>query len=279
MKQVISASRRTDIPAFYLNWFIDAIQTGWVEVRNPFYPAQSRRVSLLPEDVSWIVFWSRNYAHFLRKRSYFEPYQLFFHFTILPPSILEKSPMPLNRQLQQLEQLVKWYGAERIIWRYDPLVFWQDEGGPKSNHKIEQFADLVREISAMGVQRCYTSVAQPYAKFIQRFATKFPTKRLLKQEHPLALQAVQEMVQIARDYGMQLFACCSDFLLQIEGVQKGRCIDGHLLNRLNPKEKVSVAKAPTRAQCGCTKSVDIGDYRTQPCYFGCIYCYANPVWK
>ncbi len=279
MKQVISASRRTDIPAFYLNWFIDAIQTGWVEVRNPFYPAQSRRVSLLPEDVSWIVFWSRNYAHFLRKRSYFEPYQLFFHFTILPPSILEKSPMPLNRQLQQLEQLVKWYGAERIIWRYDPLVFWQDEGGPKSNHKIEQFADLVREISAMGVQRCYTSVAQPYAKFIQRFAIKFPTKRLLKQEHPLALQAVQEMVQITKDYGMQLFACCSGFLLQIEGVQKGRCIDGHLLNRLNPKEKVSVAKAPTRAQCGCTKSVDIGDYRTQPCYFGCIYCYANPVWK
>lgn len=279
MKNVISASRRTDIPAFYLDWFIEALRKGWVEVRNPFYPGQSRTVNLTPEHVSWIVFWSRNYAHFLKKRSNFEAYQLFFHFTILPPSVLEKSPMPVKEQLHQLEKLVEFYGPERIIWRYDPLVFWQENDVLRSNHQLKKFSELAKEISALGIQRCYISIAQPYPKFVKRLHEKFPSFKLLEQQHPVALEAVQEMIPVAKKFDIQLFACCNDFLLQFDGIQKGHCIDGNLLNRLHLQDPVSVAKAPSRPQCGCTKSIDIGDYRKQPCYFGCIYCYANPVWK
>ncbi|WP_456443299.1 DUF1848 family protein, partial [Caldithrix abyssi] len=67
MKDIISASRRTDIPAFYLNWFIQRIREGFVEVQNPFYPQAVKRVLLDAEQVEWIVFWSRNYSHFLKK--------------------------------------------------------------------------------------------------------------------------------------------------------------------------------------------------------------------
>ena len=279
MKQVISASRRTDIPAFYLNWFIRQIQQGWVDVANPFFPQKVRRVHLTPEHVAWIVFWSRNYGAFLRKRSYFADYQLFFHFTILSPSILEKHPVPLHKQLSQMEQLVRFYGAERIIWRYDPLVFWWENNRLKTNYKVQEFKYLAETIGQMGVSRCYTSLAYPYAKFRTRFKQKFPSFQLKEQPGEEAFKIVQEMVAVAREAGLRIYACCTDVLLQVEGVEKGHCIDGRLLNQMYPEEKVSQAKAPTRAQCSCTRSIDIGDYRRQPCYTGCLYCYANPVWK
>jgi len=161
MKTVISASRRTDIPAFYLQWFMEAVKKGQVTVANPFYPKQTRLVDLRPETVGWIVFWSRNYQTFLNHHRFFDAYQLFFHFTILPPSKLEKVPIDSNRSLEQLARLVQLYGAERIIWLYDPLVYWQENGRRHSNHDEKKFAFLCHKIGSMGVTRCYTSFAYP----------------------------------------------------------------------------------------------------------------------
>ncbi|MHB2155868.1 DUF1848 domain-containing protein [Calditrichota bacterium GD2] len=279
MKDIISASRRTDIPAFYLNWFIQRIREGFVEVQNPFYPQAVKRVLLDPEHVEWIVFWSRNYSHFLKKRAVFEAYQLFFHFTILSPSVLEKSSMPIERQLRQLEELVKFYGAERIVWRYDPLVFWQEGNTVQTNFNGREFEFLAREISQLGLKSCTISVATPYAKFQRRLRQKFPNVRLLDPSAAFVKSTVSSVVEIAEKHQIKIEACCSDFLLKIIGVHKAACINGHYLNRLTGKKKVSEARAPSRAQCACTRSIDIGDYRRQPCYFGCIYCYANPLWK
>ncbi len=281
MKMVISASRRTDIPAFYLKWFMDGIRRGFLEVRNPFYPQQVKRVDLRPEAVAWIVFWSRNYAHFLKNRSFFDAYRLFFHFTILSPSPLEKYSMPFKTQLRQLEQLTSLYGPQRVMWRYDPLVFWQNRNGEVyTNFKEDEFKILAQTVSQLGIKRCTISMASPYAKFQKRFSTKFSQHVLMAQNALPAQKTVRTLVEIAGKYAIQIEACCNDFLLEIEGVKKARCVDGNLLNQLAPADqKVSVAKAPSREQCACTRSIDIGDYRQQPCQFGCIYCYANPVWK
>ncbi len=278
MKTVISASRRTDIPAFYLDWFIDRINQGFVEVRNPFYPQNKKRVSLTPDQVEWIVFWSRNYSHFLKKHQFFEAYQLFFHFTIVSPSILEKSPMPIARQLNQLEQLVNIYGAQRIIWRYDPLVFWRQGSNLNTNFSEKEFELLAKTITSLGIKSCTISVAHPYAKFEKRLKNKFSQLTLIEQQDDFVLKTVSKLLDIAQYYQLEIKACCTDFLLKNPNIQKAACIDGHLLNRLS-SNKVSQAKTPTRPECACTKSIDIGDYRRQPCYFGCLYCYANPVWK
>ncbi len=281
MKQVISASRRTDIPAFYLKWFMEGIRRGFLEVRNPFFPEKVKRVDLRPESVAWIVFWSRNYAHFLKNRTFFDEYNLFFHFTILSPSPLEKYSMPLKTQLRQLEQLTTLYGPRHIMWRYDPLVFWQNKNGEVvSNFKANEFEILAKTASQLGIKRCTISVANPYAKFQKRFAKKFSQNVLMEQDSPQALKTVRALVEIAGKYGIQVEACCNDFLLEIKEIKKARCVDGNLLNQLAPADqRVSVAKAPSREQCACTRSVDVGDYNRQPCQFGCIYCYANPVWK
>ncbi len=277
MKTIISASRRTDIPAFYLPWFMDAIRAGFVETANPMYPKQIRKINLSPQSVGWIVFWSRNYAYFLKEHTFFTDYQLFFHFTILPQSKLEKAAIPLKSALGQLEQLSTLYGPERIIWRYDPLVFWKESGIPETNYNASQYAALCSTMEANGIQRCYTSFAFPYRKFIRRFHTAFPNGKLIQPESEQQNQIMTEMQKIAARHRIKLYSCSNDRLLQIPGIQKGHCIDSALLQRLEPGIKISQAKAPTRNDCGCSKSIDIGNYTKQPCPFGCIYCYANPI--
>ncbi len=277
MKKIISASRRTDIPAFYLQWFMDAVKKRELNVRNPFYPAQMRPVNLTPDSVEWIVFWSRNYGSFLKYKKFFASYRLFFHFTILTRHpLLEPYGISPEKACRQAERLAGEYGADRIVWRYDPLVFWQYEHSIQTNFDLKHFEELCCKLGRIGIYRCYFSVVTPYKKFLQRWKQRAPGMTILEPDHPRVKQTICRMRSVAAAYRLQLFSCCNDTLVG-NGIKKGRCIDGRLLNAIGDGTKVSVAKAPTRTDCGCTKSVDIGDYLLQPCAFGCIYCYANPL--
>jgi len=190
---------------------------------------------------------------------------------------LEKAAIPIKTALYQMERLSALFGPERIIWRYDPLVFWEESGIPKTNYNPAQFAALCRAMAANGVRRCYTSIAFPYRKFIHRFNNAFPDDRLLPSENTRQYQTLQEMQNTAANYQITLYSCSNNRLLQIPNIQKGHCIDGKLLQQLAPGQNISTAGSPTRTDCGCTKSIDIGNYTKQPCSFGCIYCYANPT--
>ncbi len=274
MKQVISASRRTDIPAFYLPWFMDHIRRGFIDVPNPFNRSQVQRVSLSPRDVAWIVFWSRNYGVFLKHQDFFSHYRLFFHFTINPVNrVLEPDMIPPDDAFRQMEQLVKRYGAESIIWRYDPIVFYQRAGAVYSNHNIRIFREMVSRVSAMGITRCYTSIAHIYSKIIKR-SRKISDFRFVEIADDEKYLILQEMVDIASLYGVQIHSCSNDRLLKVKGMKKGHCIDGRLLNRLG-HEPVTEKPHPTRPDCGCTYSIDIGDYVETHCKYHCLYCYAR----
>jgi len=279
MKTVISASRRTDIPAYYLKWFMDKIEEGKVNVRNPIYKKNITQIDLSPKSIEWIVFWSRNYSKFINTRSFFNQYQLFFHFTIVSHHpVLEKINIPQKIVIKQMESLVKYYGSERIIWRYDPIVCWRENDKIISNFDNSEFDLYCREFSAFGLKRCYFSYVTDYSKFIQRFKKKYPKLSILSGRNAEIGRILRDMRKISAYYGIKLFSCCNDALLG-PNVEKGCCISGSLLNSLTGKKLVSEAKYPTREDCGCTRSVDIGDYIKQPCYYGCIYCYANPVWE
>jgi hypothetical protein len=276
MKSVISASRRTDIPAFYLNWLMDIIKIGRVEVTNPFFKQNKRIVNLDPDHVSWIVFWSRNFAHFIRNKEFFRNYNLFFHFTILPKSILEKSGISLDKALYQIRILAETYGPNYIIWRYDPIVHWIENKTVLSNHDPKKFDYLCRNISGFGITRCYFSFVQPYQKYERRFARTFKNWKTHNLQLNDQLEILKGMTEISAKYNILLYSCCNDMLLKNAEIKKGHCIDGGLLNLLNTSVRVSIAKTPSRKDCGCTRSIDIGDYLKHPCRYGCIYCYANP---
>jgi len=276
MKSVISASRRTDIPAFYLDWFMQAIRNGRITVENPLYPGQSRLVSLDPRDVGWIVFWSRNYARFLKNINFFEAYDLFFHFTILAHSQFEPIRIPLKVALAQVEKLVSLYGPERIVWRYDPVMIWEKDGNNSTNFVPGEFAYLCRFMADHAIRNCYFSFVTPYRKVLTRLKKYDRSLKLLGQHSPETLDILRKMTAIAGEMNIQLFSCSNDRITG-NGINRGSCISGELLNRLSGGRMVSTAKSPGRKDCGCTRATDIGSYTGHPCKYGCLYCYANPV--
>ena len=279
MKTVISASRRTDIPAFYLDWFMDAIKNKSIQIQNPLYKKNYRNVDLSHSSVEWIVFWSRNYDKFLKNVQFFDDYNLFFHFTILShhPKF-EKTSIPISKALLQTEKIVSIFGAERIIWRYDPIIFWSESGSIQTNYNQKEFIFLCKKMNSFGISSCYFSFVTNYSKFKNRFKSKYPNFTIEDNQSKYYFDVLKSMKEIANEYQIQLHSCCNDALVD-DSILKGTCISGNLLNSISGDKKVSEAKASTREDCGCTNSIDIGNYTQQPCYFGCIYCYANPVWK
>ncbi|MDH5714034.1 MAG: DUF1848 domain-containing protein [Candidatus Aminicenantes bacterium] len=270
MKQIISCSRRTDVPAFYLPWLIKCLKRGYADVFN-WHNNRWHRVSLRPDDVHTIVLWSKNFRPFLTHREYFKHYHLFFNFTFnICPQLEPKLPS-LKERLAQMRELTAIYGVDRVQWRFDPVVLW--EGGRKSN--LDGFEPLAEIVSLLGVSKCYFSFATWYPKVSARLQRSgFPLYQPpLEQRREIA----GNLADIARNYSITLFACCSDELVGVNGIQKACCIDGRILLSL-AKEPCTLKKDDgQRPDCGCSKSRDIGSYKHMPCYHACLYCYANPA--
>lgn len=177
VRRIISASKRTDIPAFYLKEMVRWCERGWVDVRNPYFgkenanetPEQrakrSTHVSLLPEHVIAIVWWSKNYAVYNRLSEAFNGYPVqYFNFIVNPrrPDLawLEPDVPPVEEALRQMDALRRLPGGgEMIAWRYDPLVFWSEAGQSHSSWDAEFFEQMCREVSQLDVRRVITSVA------------------------------------------------------------------------------------------------------------------------
>ena len=274
MKIVISASRRTDIPAFYLSWFMEHLKNKYIDIPNPFNRKQVKRISLSRGDVGWIIFWSRNFAPFLKKYQYFRDYNLFFHFTINPPNtILEPDMISTSSAMNQLEKLVTLFGPEFVIWRYDPIVFYTLNDKPQTNHNIKMFEEYVKKVSYLGVKKCYTSFVFLYKK-VENRSRKIPGFSYLDMELKFKFRILKEMQNIVSSFGVEIYSCSNEKLLCVKGIKKGHCIDGKLLNRFSEK-KVSEKQHNIRPNCGCTFSIDIGDYIRTPCKYSCLYCYAR----
>jgi hypothetical protein len=274
MKKVISASRRTDIPAFYLKWFMQRIKLGYLDVANPFNRNQLKRVYLSPDHLAWIVFWSRNYQFFIKNQDFFNDYQLYFHFTINPQhAILEPGMLKPSSALKQMETLARKYNPDRIMWRYDPIVFYRRNNLVETNHKMRVFREFLRSMSQFGIKSCMISVMTIYSKNIHR-AQKIPNFQFISPTKKLENLILRKIVDEAEKYNVKIFCCSNDRLLDIQGLMKGHCINGKLLNKLHV-ERVTELRSFTRKECGCTRSEDIGDYINTPCKYFCLYCYAK----
>lgn len=274
---IISASRRTDIPAFYAQWFVNRVRAGYCTVPNPFNPQQVTRVSLLPADVDAIVFWTRSPRPLLRYLDELDDrgYRYYFQFTLLRnPRWLDLDGPAFYAALDTFQQLARRVGPARVIWRYDPIVFTSQT--PPQFH-----ADTFGQIAAAlrgSTQRAVISVMTPYRK-VQR--------RLNALEHQLGVRLgfcdrlpegcleslARQLQAIAAANGMALVSCADETGLARWGVEAGRCVDDRLLRELFDLNKPAVKDPGQRSACGCIPSRDIGMYDT--CPFGCVYCYAT----
>ena len=283
-KTVISASRRTDIPAFYMPWFMEQIDKGSFEVVNPF----NQRVSVVPatpQHVHTIVFWSKNFGPFI-KEGYGERlrqrgYNLFFNFTLNSDNtILEPNVPPLNERLDQLHSLSDQFGSRSIRWRFDPICHY--ETGPGAVHdNLTDFNKIGKRAAAAGIEQCITSFMDHYPKIRKRLISR-PGLRFIDPPLTDKVDILIELQARLSALNIQLTACCEkEVIADLPAdcpVTPSSCIPNDLFLELHGGN-ISLRRDSgqrVKAGCGCKVSVDIGSYRHQPCYHNCLFCYANP---
>lgn len=284
-QMVISASRRTDIPAFYMEWFMSRIEKGFFETVNPF----NRRVTRLPatpDRVHTIVFWSKNFRPFIEGR-YGKAlrrlgYKLFFNFTINSESRrLEPNIPPLADRLDQLDRLCREFDPAAVNWRFDPVCFFREPDGRVDNN-LKDFADIADAAGSCGIRRCITSFMDEYPKIHKRVAA-LPGFAFI--DPPLARKTavIEKMCHRLTAGGIRLQLCCEQEILnalpQRAGITKSACIPGDLLAHLFGGGLSLKKDAGQRIKlgCGCSVSADIGVYHLHKCYHNCLFCYANPA--
>lgn len=265
---IISASRRTDIPALYMDWFMGRIRDGFVTYPNPF-SGTFYTVSLAPEEVHSIVFWSKHYRPLLphldelHKRGF----GMFFHYTITGlPRHLEPCSPPWELSVKILKELSLRTGSKQVAWRFDPIVLTEELD---SRWYIKKFTDIGRKLAGL-IERCYVSFVHLYGKTrrnLHRLAIRLREPSLEEK-----LELASQLERIAQEFGIEVFFCCQPDLVA-GGMKMGRCVDGELLSALFPEKPGVLQARPTRPGCGCTESKDIGMYDS--CSLGCTYCYAN----
>ncbi len=282
MKKVISASRRTDIPALYMDWFMERVGKGRFTLTNP-YNGRSSTLTVSPETVHTIVFWSKNFAPFL-EGAYGEAllkmgYRLFFNFTVNTPSpLLEPGLPPLEKKLAALGELCARFGPAAVNWRFDPLCFYTENHIPGNN--LEGFPRIAETAAKQGVERCITSFMDHYRKIKRRVSGT----GLVFSDPPVQkkIEVLLRMERLLAKHHITLMTCCEkEITARLPADSKIRssaCISGDLLMELHGGR---VSRAKDRGQrkdggCSCTVSVDVGSYDNQPCRHGCLYCYANP---
>ena len=269
---IISASRRTDIPAFHSKWFMDKIVRGAVMVKNPF-GAGTREVSLRRADVDGIVFWSRDYRPMLDDLSRLKKlgYPFYCHFTIIGyPKWLDPGSPSISVGAATARRLARDHGPGTVVWRYDPVLLAE---GMEGRWHLENFRALASMMEG-ATDECVTSFIDFYAKFSRSLpmvmeANGAPMAHPGREE---LLRLLESMAAVAGEHGMKLAACCEKE--DVRGaVAPARCVDRGRMERVAGVDLSAIKSRPTRRLCGCHASVDIGGYDSCPA--GCAYCYAN----
>lgn len=270
---IISASRRTDIPAFYARWFMNRIRAGYCNVPNPFNTNQVSRVSLQVEDVDAIVFWTRNPSPLLPFLQELDDrqYRYIVNFTLLNnPRVLDANCPEVEAAVDAFRRLSDHIGSERVIWRYDPIVF---SNLTDADFHRRNFPYLAQSLHGC-VRRCIVSIVQVYRKSVKRL--REAAEKGLQLSGPVDTQ-IEELMRFMSDVAasrtMEIVSCAQEKDFSEFGVKPGKCIDGQYLSKIF-NIRIDAPQDPFQRQhCGCTSSKDIGMYDS--CLHDCCYCYAT----
>lgn len=275
-KQIITVSRRTDIPAFYADWFRKKLEAGFVLYPNPF-SQKPVYVDLKPDNVKVFVFWTRNPKSLFKHLDYIDDKygkNHYMHFTINGyPKILERKSPPIDYAISLAENLAKRYGDEYVQWRFDPIIISDIADKKFIINKFNYISERLTGIT----KRCYFSFVDLYNKTKRNLLT-IEKKYNIKFYNPTIdeqIDLIKTLIDIAKQRNIKLYACTEDTIVNyIPELQRGHCVDIDLVNKIckdrtNNEYKIS----PTRPGCHCYESKDIGYYDS--CAYGCIYCYAN----
>ena len=262
---ILSISRRTDIPAFYSEWFYQRVEEGYLITQNPMNPKQRRRIEL-NDQISCLVFWSKNPEPMVERLKEIDHFNYYFHFTLNAYGTdIEPNLPSLDSRIKTYIDLARKIGNKRVIWRYDPLLL---NGQYSTEFHIDSFAKIAKSLS-------------PYlSKCVISFIDTYPVNKKKLEQHSIHAPSadeiktiVNELTKIAFEYDFLIETCAEQSSLEDFGICHGHCIDKKLIEsefnvKLNEKKDNYL-----RENCGCVQSIDVGAYST--CLNQCIYCYAQ----
>ena len=263
---IVSISRRTDIPAFYSEWFFNRLKEGFVCVRNPMNIHQISKIKITPDIVDCIVFWTKNPEKMLCRLGELRDYNFYFQFTINPYSqSLELQVPKKEKVIEVFKKLSDKIGSDKVIWRYDPILFTKDIN---TDYHIKYFEEIAKRLQHY-TQRCVISFIDNYKKTENNLKNTFA--RELTNNEIIALTT--KLVNIANSYNIEILSCAEKIDLKGLGVHHGKCIDDRIIEKIIGYQLEVKKDKNQRQECGCIESIDIGEYNT--CPHNCLYCYAN----
>jgi hypothetical protein len=279
---IISCSRRTDIPAFLMDWVIQKIKIGYVDVVNPFNRKRVMSVSLSSDIVKCWVWWSKNFERWIEafneNKNLFRMYKGHsFQFTINSPSELESHVnISLEDRFSQLKWLIKEFGLLAVNFRFDPIILYKKHNSNKIRSNLDKFEYIIENISALGLHEMIFSFATIYEKVKNRMNARgyTPIDPPFKRKREI----LNKIIDICTKNEINMKACCQPDLLKIDGIEQAHCIDAYKIEKIVGESIPKIRDTGQRKSCGCFKSKDIGGYTgIFRCKHNCDYCYASPA--
>lgn len=262
---ILNTGQRTDIPAYYSEWFYNRISAGYVMVRNPFNHRQVTKYVLSPDVVDIICFCTKNPNPILSRISEISQFNQLWFVTITPYDQTIEPNVPNKREvIHGFKQLSNIVGVNCISWRYDPILI---DSKYTIEFHIKAFEAMCKQLSGY-TKTCTISFIDLY----QKTRRNFPTARGVTDEEQLTL--TKEFIKIANKYNIELYGCSEDSSLSEYGLNVSGCMNQKVIETaLGYKIDVPNKNYQTRKSCNCLLGSDIGTYNT--CLHACKYCYAN----
>ena len=213
---ILSASRRTDIPCYYSDWFMNRINAGYVYVRNPMNHVQIRKIPLSPDVIDCIVLWTKDAKNIIDKLPVLNHlgYKYYFQFTLTPyDKTIEKNLRDKCEIEDTFIELSRRIGKERVIWRYDPVILNNVLDASYHNSEFERMCDKL-----CGYTETVTiSFVDMYTKLKTNLIRSITDEEITEISTVIGMQA--------ETHGLRVTACCEKTDLSIFGIEKASCID------------------------------------------------------
>lgn len=272
---ILSVSRRTDIPAFYMEWFMNRLREGIIYVKNPMNPNLISSLPINSENVDCIVFWTKNPTPILEYLDEIDNLgfknKYYFQITITPyHNDIEINLENKSLILDSFKKLSDRLDKDRMILRYDPILL---NDKYTIEYHVVAFNKLIKELSNY-TNRVVISFIDNYKK-IANTMKEYGLSELSKDA---MLIIAEEFSKISKEYNISIETCAESIDLSDYGINPTSCIDGNLIEKILGKKlkrnkKDNYTLDGTRVGCNCIKCIDIGEYNS--CIHKCIYCYAN----
>ena len=261
---IINTGMRTDIPAFYAEWFIKRIREGYVYTRNPYNNTQVTKYRLSPDVVDVLAFCTKNPAPMLSYMEELKKYGQYWFVTITPYGAdLEPNVPPKEQVMEDFLKLSRIVGADSMGWRYDPIIITNKY---TVERHISDFSMMAEKLAGY-THTCVISFIDLYKKVRRNFSEA----KEVAYADKMALG--KEFIRICKKYDMVVKPCAEGDELAGYGADCSGCMTKHTFEKAIHCRLDTPNIKSQRSECACLLGKDIGQYDT--CGHLCRYCYAN----